>query len=128
MDIGIIGSGPVGQSLAKGFKAEGHYVTLGTRNPAKPELDDFKKENPNINIATFEDAAKAGEMLVLATAGGVAEEALKLAGIENLKGKVVIDTTNPIAKQPPTNGVLSFFTNYDESLMERLQRFAREAK
>ena len=40
----------------------------------------------------------------------------------NLAGKPVIDATNPIADAPPTNGVLKFFTNLDESLMERLQR------
>jgi hypothetical protein len=30
--------------------------------------------------------------------------------------------TNPIADEPPVNGVLKFFTTLDESLMERLQR------
>jgi hypothetical protein len=40
----------------------------------------------------------------------------------NLTGKPVIDATNPIADAPPSNGVLKFFTNFDESLMERLQR------
>ena len=33
-----------------------------------------------------------------------------------------MDVTNPIADLPPENGVLRFFTNLDESLMERLQR------
>jgi hypothetical protein len=47
---------------------------------------------------------------------------LRAAGAPNLAGKPVIDATNPIADAPPTNGVLKFFTNHDESLMERLQR------
>ena len=34
----------------------------------------------------------------------------------------MIDATNPLADDPPTNGVLRFFTNFDESLMEHLQR------
>jgi 8-hydroxy-5-deazaflavin:NADPH oxidoreductase len=40
----------------------------------------------------------------------------------------VIDTTNPIAETPPANGVLSFFTDLDESLMERLQREVPDAR
>jgi predicted dinucleotide-binding enzyme len=49
---------------------------------------------------------------------------MKAAGLANLKGKTVIDTTNPIADAPPVNGVLRFFTSLDDSLMERLQKFA----
>jgi predicted dinucleotide-binding enzyme len=45
-----------------------------------------------------------------------------LAGAPALAGKVVIDTTNPIAAVPPVNGVLKFFTSHDESLMEQMQR------
>src|SRR4029453_9002736 len=61
-------------------------------------------------------------LLVLAVKGNVAAEVLRAAGGANLAGKPLIDTTNPIAAAPPTNGVLKFFTNLDESLMERLQR------
>ncbi len=51
-----------------------------------------------------------------------------LAGAANLAGKPVIDATNPIADSPPTNGVLKFFTNLDELLMERLQREFPDAR
>jgi predicted dinucleotide-binding enzyme len=44
-----------------------------------------------------------------------------------LSGKTVIDATNPIADAPPQNGVLKYFTNLDESLMERLQKIAPDA-
>lgn len=47
---------------------------------------------------------------------------MRLAGATNLAGKTVIDATNPIADAPPSNGVLSYFTTFGESLMERLQR------
>lgn len=53
---------------------------------------------------------------------------LRLAGSVPLAGKVVIDTTNPIAAAPPVNGVLRFFTSLDESLMERLQRAHPDAR
>ena len=65
---------------------------------------------------------------MLAVAGGAAEEALKESGIENLKGKVVIDATNPISKEAPVNGVLKYFTDINHSLMETLQALAPDAK
>lgn len=128
MKIGIIGSAAVGQALAKGFKSEGHEVVLGTRNPAKKELDDFKSTNPSVRVATFEETAAGAELIVLATAGSVAEEAIKMAGQQNFKNKIVIDTTNPLDHQPPVHGVLKLFTDMNSSLMEKIQQLIPEAK
>lgn len=127
MKIGIIGSGQVGQVLAKAFKSEGHDVILGTRNIAKPEAVKFNAET-GIAIGTFSDSAIFADVVVLATKGDAAAEAITLAGIENISGKTVIDATNPIAAVPPTNGVLHYFTTLEDSLMEQLQRLAPEAK
>ena len=55
-------------------------------------------------------------------AGDAAEAALKLIGAKALEGKTVIDACNPIGGGPPVNGVLSFFTPQNESLMEQLQK------
>ena len=120
MNIGILGSGAVAKSLAAGFLAHGHKTMLGTRNPAK--LQDWTVQNPAGRLGSFSDAARFGELVVLAVKGAAAADALRGADIANFAGKVVIDTTNPIADAPPTNGVLKFFTTLDESLMERLQR------
>jgi len=128
MKIGIIGSGPVGQALSKGFLSEGYEVMLGTRKITKPELVKFHAENAAVAIGNFSDTAQFGEIIVLATGGLVAEEAIKLAGHSNFSGKIVIDTTNPIAKEPPVNGVLKCFTSLDESLMERIQKEIPDAK
>jgi predicted dinucleotide-binding enzyme len=127
MKIGIIGSGIVGQVLAKAFLSEGHEAMLGTRNTAKEEVVKWKKENPKGHVGNFEHTAKFGELMVLATHGGAAEDAIKLAGIENFSGKVVIDATNPIAAAPPVNGVLQFFTGPNESLMEKIQQLLPQA-
>lgn len=127
MKIGIIGSGPVGQVLAKAFITEKHEVMLGTRNTSKDEVVKWKQENAAAQIGTFNEAAKFGEILVLATGGLVTEEAVKLAGVENFSNKTVIDTTNPIAKEAPVNGVLKYFTDINESLMERTERLIPEA-
>ena len=128
MKVGIIGSGIVGQVLAKAFTSEGHSVKLGTRDITKEEVIKFKEANPAVTVGSFADTAAFGELLVLAIGGSVAEEAIKLSGIKNFSGKVVIDATNPIAAAPPENGVLKFFTNLDESLMERIQKQLPDAK
>ena len=125
--IGILGSGAVAKSLAVGFQKYGHEVIMGTRDDSK--LKDFlAKEGKNIRTASFAEAAKAGEMLVLAVKGTAAKKVLDLCGIENLSDKIVIDTTNPIAEAPPDNGVIPFFTGPNKSLMEELQQLAPEAK
>jgi len=119
MKVGILGSGDVAKALASGFIKHGHQVTLGTRDTGK--LQDFLARHPGARAASFADAAKSGELVVLAVKGNVALEALKAAGAANLSGKPVIDATNPIADAPPQNGVLKFFTDLDRSLMEQLQ-------
>jgi 8-hydroxy-5-deazaflavin:NADPH oxidoreductase len=120
MKVGILGSGDVAKALAGGFLKHGHEVLMGTRSPGK--LADWAKQNPKGRVGSFAEAAKFADLAVLAVKGSVAADALREAGAVNLGGKSVIDATNPISDQPPVNGVLRFFTNLDESLMERLQR------
>ncbi len=128
MKVGIIGSGAVGQVLATAFLKEANEVMLGTRNLAKDEVVKWGEKNPSGKTGLFSEAAAFGDVIVLAVAGTASEEALQQSGAENLKGKVVIDATNPIAKEAPTNGVLKFFTSLDDSLMERLQKSFPEAR
>jgi len=120
MNIGIIGSGDVAKTLGSGFLKHGHKVVIGTRDASK--LGDWGKQNPAAKVGSFADAAKSAEVVVLAVKGTVAADALRLAGAANLAGKTLIDATNPIADAAPVNGVLSFFTTFAESLMEKLQR------
>src|SRR5882672_1817144 len=127
MKIGIIGSGIVGRVLATAFLKEGHEVILGTRDVNKEEVKKWKSENAG-QAGSFEQAAKFGELLVLATAGGVVEEAIQLADPSNFENKTVIDVTNPIDKAPPQNGVLKFFSSINESLMERIKQKNPSAK
>jgi len=126
MKVGILGSGVVAQALASGFQKYGYDVTIGTRNSSK--LDKFTTANESIRVASFVDAAKSSDLLVLAVKGNAAKSVLDLAGIENLSDKIVIDTTNPIADAPPDNGVIRYFTGPNESLMEELQQLVPEAK
>ena len=128
MKVGIIGSGEVGQALANAFLSEGNEAMIGTRNTSKEEVVKWKKENPKGQVGSFAEAAKFGELIILATKGSKIEDAIKQAGLTNFSNKVVIDATNPIADAPPDNGVLKLFTTLDESLMEHIQKLIPDAK
>jgi predicted dinucleotide-binding enzyme len=125
-NIAIIGSGAVGDTLAAGFLKYGNAVMRGTREPQK--LTEWKtKAGANASVGTVAEAARFGELVVLAVKGTGAESAIDLCGAENLAGKTILDTTNPIAEAPATHGVLAYFTDINESLMERLQKRAPKA-
>jgi 8-hydroxy-5-deazaflavin:NADPH oxidoreductase len=125
MKVGVIGSGVVAQTLGAGFLKHGHEVALGTRDPAK--LKDWQAKNNGAQVKSSAEAAAFGDIVVLAVAGQAALEALKQAGADAIGGKTVIDACNPIGGGPPVNGVLSFFTPQNESLMEQLQKAFSDA-
>jgi predicted dinucleotide-binding enzyme len=122
MRIGILGSGDVGKSLARGFLGRGDEVMIGSRSPEK--LAGFAKQY-GAKAGTFEETAKFGEMLALATLGTGTEEALKLAG-DNFAGKVVIDATNPLRFAPGVPPMLSI--SGDDSLGEQVQSWLPSAR
>ncbi len=109
-------------------------VTAGSRNrvtaehPSTDERRDSADELWDAQTGNYADAAAWGEVIVLAVKGSGAEATLEQAGIANLADKLVIDATNPIADAKPDNGVIRYFTNANESLMERLQAKAPQAK
>jgi len=131
--VAILGSGVVGQALAGGFLKHGYGVVMGTAHPDKEVEWPLQAGGSDaaalqsIQVTTYEDAAKAAELAVLATKGAAAEAVVK-AITPHLAGKIVMDATNPIADAPPQNGVVKFFTTLDDSLMERLQRLAPQAR
>jgi predicted dinucleotide-binding enzyme len=124
--IGVIGTGTVGTTLADGFLKHGYEVMRGSRDAGK--LGEWKsKAGPKAHVGSPSETAGFGDVVVLAVKGSAAEEAVAQCG-GALDGKVVLDTTNPIADKPPTNGVVSFFTGPNDSLMERLQKRAPKAR
>jgi predicted dinucleotide-binding enzyme len=117
--VGILGSGVVAKVLATGFLKHGYEVMLGTRDVSK--LADWLKQNTKGKTGSFSDAAAFGGIIVLAVKGSVAKQVLEMAGASNLKGKTIIDATNPISEVPAVNGVMNFFTDLKGSFMEQLQ-------
>jgi len=122
--IGVLGSGVVAQTLAAGLAKKGHDVRIGSRDPKK--LAEFAGKS-GLTAGTFEEVAAFGELVVLAVKGGAAVEAASMVA-KAIAGKVVIDTTNPIADAPPQDGIIAFFTGPNDSLLERLQKAVPAAR
>jgi predicted dinucleotide-binding enzyme len=123
MKIGILGTGMVGKTLAHGFKDAGHDVRIGSRDGKK--MADFTKET-GIAEGTFADVAAFSEIVVFALKGEAAEGLAKDLA-KSVAGKVLIDTTNPISGAPE-KGMLPYFTGANDSIIQRVQRAAPEAK
>jgi predicted dinucleotide-binding enzyme len=123
MNIGILGSGPVGLTLGKALIQSGHYVTIGTRNPSKESLQQWvKKQGKQATAAPFRDAAQAGELIVICTSWTGTKKAIEAAGIWNFKNKIVVDVTNPLdGKGPDENGMLTFSIGHTTSAGEQIQ-------
>jgi len=97
MKIGILGTGEVGQSLAKGLIGLGHEVMIGSREAKGEKLTAaIAKVGRGAHGGTFAEAAAFGEMVALCCLGVAIESVLGLAGAKNLEGKVLIDATNPL--------------------------------
>jgi predicted dinucleotide-binding enzyme len=126
MQVGILGTGDVGKALGKGFVALGHDVKMGARQAKNEKALAWAKEiGAKASAGTFADAAAFGEVIVLATLGVANESALKMAGPEKLRGKVVIDATNPLdfsGGMPPKLAVSG-----NDSAGERVQRLVPDA-
>ena len=135
MKIGIIGSGVVGQTLGAKLVERGEDVVLGTRSPGSvndkrgfgQSLDDWlKATGSKARVGIFADAAAHGEIVINATSGTVSLEALRLAGDQNLRGKILIDVSNPLdfsKGMPPTLTVCN-----TDSIGEQIQRAFPDAK
>jgi hypothetical protein len=120
-NIGILGSGEVGKTLADGFLKYGYKVCVGTGHPDK--LNDWRSQHgENLSVGSFADAAKFGDLLILSVKGDAALKVMDSLDSSDIEGKTIIDTCNPTDGTPPENGVLRFFTSINQSLMEALQK------
>lgn len=127
MNIGVLGTGDVGRALGKAFLTLGHDVKMGSRSAANEKAVAWAAEmGPKASNGTFAEAAAFGEIVILATLGAANEEALQSAGPEHFRGKLLIDTTNPLdfgGGMPPRLAVSG-----TDSGGERVQRFLPDAR
>ncbi len=127
MKVGILGTGDVGRVLGAGFVRKGHEVKLGSRDPQNPKLAEFVKQaGPGASGGTFAEAARFGEVIVLATLWSGTESALKMAGAQSFAGKVVMDVTNPLVFTPGAPPALE--RGWNDSGGEQVQRWLPGAK
>ena len=127
MKIGILGTGEVGQSLARGFLGLGHEVMIGSREAGGEKLAKaLAAVGGGARGGTFAEAAAFGELVALCCLGVAIESVLGLAGANNLEGKVLIDATNPLDFSrgfPPRLAALA-----DGSAGQLVQRLAPGAR
>jgi hypothetical protein len=132
MNVGIIGTGIVGQTIAAKLAELGHSVAIGTRNVAQtlartspdqygnPPFRTWQEGHSRVKLLDFAGAAAHGEILVNATSGGSALDALRAAGEKTLEGKILVDIANPLdfsKGMPPSLSVCN-----TDSLGEQIQR------
>ncbi|MGI8608736.1 MAG: NADPH-dependent F420 reductase [Candidatus Dormibacteria bacterium] len=97
MRFAVLGTGIVGRTVGGKLVTLGHEVTMGSRRADHPDAVAWAAAaGENARVATFADAAAAGEMVVNATMGMATMEVLKAAGAEKLGGKVLVDISNPL--------------------------------
>ncbi|MFL5352957.1 NADPH-dependent F420 reductase [Archangium sp.] len=127
MKIAVLGTGMVGETIASKLVALGHEVKMGSRSANNEKAAAWvKKAGAKASQGTFADASAFGELLFNCTLGTGSIEALEAAGKQNLKGKILIDTSNPLdfsKGMPP-----GLFTPSNDSLGERIQRAFPELK
>ncbi len=126
MKIGVLGTGPVGQTIGSKIVQLGHEVMMGSRDEANIKATTWaKEEGPRASFGTFANAAAFGDVLFNCTLGSASLGALRHAGAENLRGKVLIDTANPL-DYSDKNWMLTVCNN--DSLGEQIQRAFPDAK
>jgi len=121
MQFGVLGTGMVGQTIASKLIDLGHHVMLGARHTGNEKARAWAAAaGASAREGSFTDAAHFGEIVVNATNGTAALDALAAAGAENLAGKVLIDVANPLDTahgMPPSLSVCN-----TDSLGEQIQR------
>lgn len=127
MKVGVLGTGDVGRALGRGFISRGHDVMMGSRDPSSEKVREWAAmQGSRASSGTFGEAAAYGELLVLATRWTGTENALRLAGEENCRGKVLIDATSPLRSEPGQPPGLAL--GHTDSGGEQVQRWIPDAR
>lgn len=108
MNIAVLGTGSVGQTLSAKLLVLGHKVMIGTRSVSEaqtrttkdgygnPGIGEWIKSNPGVKLATFADTIAFGQLIINATQGGKSIEALRAGNKGDLDGKIIVDIANPL--------------------------------
>lgn len=126
MKIGVLGTGIMGQTIGSRLVQLGHDVMMGSRDAANPKAIMWaKNEGHHASFGTFANAASFAEVLFNCTLGSASLEALRQAGAQNLKGKVLIDTATPLDY---STKIWTLTVCNTDSLGEQIQRAFPETR
>lgn len=129
MNIGILGTGMVGEAIGTALVKKGHLVKMGSRSATNDIAASWVAMNgDNAKQGTFADAAAFGEVIFLCLNGDKALSALEMAGAGAFAGKLVIDVTNPLDFSRGMPPVLITSLSNTTSLGEHIQTFLPNAK
>ena len=121
MNIGILGTGMVGNALGTKLVQGGHLVTMGSRTANNETARKWAAPlGDRARTATFGDAAAFGEIVFNCTGGVHSMEALGTVDAESLRGKILIDVSNPLQQAEDGSMIMSFCNT--DSLGERIQK------
>ncbi len=127
MKIAILGTGMVGNAIGTKLTALGHEVKMGSRTTTNEKAATWANSaGQNASHGTFAEAAAFGELIFNCTKGEASVEVLKLAGEENINGKILLDISNALdfsKGMPPTLSICN-----DDSLGETIQRAFPDVK
>ncbi|THD60009.1 MAG: dinucleotide-binding enzyme [Bradyrhizobium sp.] len=107
MKIAVIEAGNVGSALGTGWAKAGHGIIFGVRDVNKPNVKALCAQI-GATATSPADAARQGDVVILALPWGVAENAVKALG--DLKDKIVIDSMNPLAMKDGSLGLERGYT------------------
>jgi predicted dinucleotide-binding enzyme len=96
MNIGVLGTGMVGEAIATALTEKEHNVKMGSRSANNEKAAEWVKKSNNATQGDFNDAASFGEMVFLCLNGAHALDAVNSVDANNVAGKIVIDITNPL--------------------------------
>jgi len=95
--IAVLGTGDVGDTIGSKLVELGYSVAMGSRTQNNEKAVAFaSKHNGKASAGTFADAAAYGELIFNCTKGSASLEALKMAGENNLRNKIIVDVSNPL--------------------------------
>lgn len=127
MKIAVFGTGMVGETIGSKLIELGHSVRMGSRTSDNEKAKAFvAKHKGKASAGTYADAASFGEIIFNCTAGVGSIEAFKMAGEQNISGKIIVDIANPLdfsKGMPP-----SLATVNTNSLGEELQHHFPQTK
>jgi hypothetical protein len=121
MKIAFIGYGRVGAPLADHLQRGGHHVTLAAKDPSSESVRQALARSTNIHVAAPKIAVGDADVVFLATPFQANEAALKSVADE-IRGKVLIDCTNPVGAN------LSHGLNSVQSGSEMVQALVPDTK